>query len=113
MSAVLRATLQASSSQTANNSSAQLLVSQYREAIVFLNVTAVSGTTPTLTVQVQTSDDGGTTWYNLPGGAFAQQTAIGTSAIQVNTFGDTIRVTSTIGGTSPNFTYAVKAIVKP
>lgn len=42
---------------------------------IFLNVTAASGTTPTLDVVLQTSPDGGTTWLNLPL-RFAQFTAV-------------------------------------
>ncbi len=77
-----------------------------------MNVTAVSGTTPTLAVKLQVSDDGGTTWYDLPGGAFTSATAATAQAIQISNFGDTLRAVSTIGGTTPSFTYAVKLVAK-
>lgn len=104
-----RVALQASSTQTASNNGTAVTVPNSREAVVFLNVTAATGT---LDVKIQTSDDGGTTWYDLPNGAFAQKTATGTQAIQITNFGDTIRCVSTIGGGTPSFTYAVKAVCK-
>lgn len=107
-----RLTLEASAAETASGSAAAQSVGQYKEALVTLNCTAASGTTPTLAVVIQASDDGGTTWYNLPGGSFTQLTAAGSQAIQVNTFGDTIRAAWTIGGTTPSFTFAVKAVLK-
>lgn len=48
---------------------------------VFINVTAASGTTPTLDIVLQTSPDGGTTWLNLPL-RFAQLTATGQAYIR-------------------------------
>lgn len=104
-----RVALQASSTQVASNNGAAVSVGNWREAVVFLNVTAATGT---LDVKLQSSDDGGTTWYDLPNAAFAQKTATGTQAVQVTNFGDTIRCASTIGGGSPSFTYAVKAVLK-
>lgn len=106
---ISRVVLQASSTQTSNNNGTAVSVSNYREAVVFLNVTAASGT---LDVKLQTSDDGGTTWYDLPSGSFTQKTGASTQAIQITAFGDTIRCVSTIGGGSPSFTYAVKAVCK-
>ena len=108
-----RITLQASGAQTASGNGATIEAGEYTQALVTLNCTAVSGTTPTCTVLLQTSDDGGTTWYNLPNGAFTQLTAIGTQVLQINVpFGDTIRANWTIGGTTPSFTFAVKAVLK-
>src|SRR5579859_7427309 len=44
-------------------SAAQQLNGLYNELLLLLKVTAVAGTTPTLNVFVDVSDDGGTTWY--------------------------------------------------
>lgn len=113
MAKVNRVALQASSTQTAsNNGAAVTSLAQLKELLVFLSVTAVSGTSPTLNVTIQSSDDGGTTWYNLPNGSFTQATVATTQALALTTFGDTIRVSATIGGTSPSFTYKVTAIGK-
>jgi len=108
----LRSTLQASAAKTTTNNSSSLAIGGYKEAVVTLNVTAASGTVPTLDVKIQTSDDGGTTWFDLPGVAFAQVTAATTKALQITNFGDTIRAVSTITGTTPSFTYAIKLVAK-
>lgn len=70
-----------------------------------LNVTAASGTTPTLDVVVEDSVDG-TNWNTI--GTFAQKTAAGREVINItNLFFPTVRVRWTVGGTTPSFTFAV------
>lgn len=110
--ATSRLALQASGAQTASGNSAGIDTSAFREGLVTLNCTAASGTTPTCTVKIQASDDGGTTWYDLPNATFTQITAAAKQAIQIQTFGDMIRAAWTIGGTSPSFTFAVNAVMK-
>lgn len=116
MSPVLRGTsvlaLQASAAQTATGNGAGVETGEYKEALVTLNVTAASGTSPTCTVKLQTSDDGGTTWYDLPNAAFTAATAVTRQAIQVSIFGNLIRAAWTIGGTTPSFTFTVNALCK-
>lgn len=71
-----------------------------------LNVTAASGTTPTLDVVIEDSVDGGATWNTV--GTFAQKVAAGREVINVTTpFTGMLRVRWTIGGTGPSFTFAV------
>lgn len=71
-----------------------------------LNVTAASGTTPTLDVLVEDSVDGGATWNTLV--AFTQATAVTREVKNITTpFGDQLRVRWTVGGTTPSFTFAV------
>lgn len=71
-----------------------------------LNVTAASGTTPTLNAIIEDSVDGGTTWNTV--GTFAQRTAAGREVINITTpFTSNLRVSWTIGGTTPSFTFAV------
>lgn len=110
--AAVRATIQASTTATTSGQSASSSVGGYKEALVTLDVTAASGTSPTLNVVIQASDDGGTTWFDLPGGTFSQKTAVSNQAIQIATFGDTIRAKWTIVGVSPSFTFAIKAVQK-
>ncbi len=70
-----------------------------------LNVTAASGTTPTLDVVVEDSLDGAN-WNTV--GTFTQLTTTGRQVINVTTpFADQIRVRWTIAGTTPSFTFAV------
>lgn len=71
-----------------------------------LNVTAASGTTPTLDVVIEDSFDG-TTWNQVA--AFTQKTAVSVQAVDVTgLFTDQLRVRWTIGGTTPSFTFDVK-----
>lgn len=72
---------------------------------VQLDVTAASGTSPTLDVVIEDTLDG-TNWNVI--GTFAQKTAIGREVINITTpFADRIRVRWTIGGTTPSFTFSV------
>lgn len=48
---------------------------------IFINVTAASGTTPTLDAVLQSSPDGGTTWLNLPI-KWTQLTAVGQAYVR-------------------------------
>jgi hypothetical protein len=70
-----------------------------------LNVTAASGTAPTLNVLVEDTIDGVN--YNTIG-TFAQKTAAGREVINITTpFSETLRVSWTIAGTTPSFTFSV------
>lgn len=70
-----------------------------------LNVTAASGTSPTLNVVVEDTLDG-TNWNQV--GVFAQRVAAGREVINITSpFSDRLRVRWTIGGTTPSFTFSV------
>ena len=70
-----------------------------------LNVTAASGTSPTLDVVIEDTLDG-TNWNTV--GTFTQATGATRQVINISApFGDTVRTRWTIGGTSPSFTFAV------
>lgn len=88
---------------------------------VTVAVTAASGTTPTLTVVVEGSQDG-TTWTALAtvgsngyaagsvvGTAPANFTAAATATAYVPR-GQLVRARSVVGGTTPSFTYGVSAV---
>lgn len=71
-----------------------------------LNVTAASGTTPTLDVVIEDTLDGGANWNTI--GTFTQRTAAGRQVVDITTpFSEQVRVRWTIGGTTPSFTFAV------
>jgi hypothetical protein len=73
--------------------------------VVQLEVTAASGTLPTLDVIVEDTVDG--TNYNTIA-TFAQKTAAGREVIRLTTaFTNTLRVSYTVGGTTPSFTFNV------
>lgn len=70
-----------------------------------LDVTAASGTSPTLDVVIEDTLDG-TNWNVV--GTFAQKTAAGREVINVTTaFANRVRVRWTVGGTTPSFTFSV------
>lgn len=72
-----------------------------------VNVTAASGTTPSLTVLIEDTLDG-TTWNTI--GTFSAKTAVSREVINVTApFTDTVRVSWTISGTTPSFTFTVDA----
>lgn len=95
-----------SAAQTASGSSAA--VAGYAGAKTLraqLNVTAMSGTSPTLNVVVEDSLDG-SNWNTV--GTFAAKTAPGREVINVTTpFADQVRVSWAIGGTTPSATFDV------
>ncbi len=99
----------ASAAQTANGQTADL--DGYGGASTLrcqLDVTAVSGTTPSLTVFIEDTLDG-VNWNQV--GAFAAKTAVGREVINVTTpFAKRLRVRWAITGTTPSFTFSVRAV---
>lgn len=73
-----------------------------------LDSNAGAGTNPTLDVKLQTSYDG-TTFVDVPSGAFTQVTTAASVQIKVyDNVGVVFRFAYTIGGTAtPNFTFGV------
>lgn len=68
-----------------------------------LNVTAASGTTPSLSVTIEDSLDGAN-WNTI--GTFAAKTAAAREVINVTTpFADRVRISWAITGTTPSFTF--------
>ncbi len=72
-----------------------------------LEVTAASGTSPTLDVVIQDSLDG-VNWNTI--GTFAQKTGAGQREVinVTSPFSDRIRARWTLGGTTPSFTFSVR-----
>lgn len=75
---------------------------------VFLHVycSAASGTTPTLNVSLEESNDG-SSWTAITGSAAAQLTAAGNTGGNATPSKQYVRATSTVAGTTPSFTYRV------
>ncbi|RSN13745.1 hypothetical protein DMH25_08110 [Streptomyces sp. WAC 01325] len=97
----------ASAARTASGNSGELSgFGDWSRFRAQLNVTAASGTTPTLDVVIEDSFDGAV-WNQVA--AFTQKTATGVQALDVTgMFTDRLRVRWTIGGTTPSFTFDVK-----
>lgn len=77
--------------------------------VLYINVTAASGTTPNLVVKLQDSPDGGTTWYDVS--SATAMTAVSTQAFRINLSAtpasDLLRIAWVITGTTPSFTFKV------
>jgi hypothetical protein len=73
---------------------------------VNIPVTAVAGTTPTLDVAIEESDDSGTNWFKVYD--FPRITAAGMYRSPIMRLtGNRVRYVQTVGGTSPSFTRSV------
>lgn len=77
--------------------------------IVNVPVTAVTGTTPTLDIGVEESDDSGTNWYRVYD--FPRITATGSYRSPPLTLrGNRVRYVQTVSGTTPSFTRAINRL---
>jgi len=76
--------------------------------VLYINVTALSGT-PNLVVTLQDSPDGGTTWYDVA--SATAMTTVTTQAFRVNLAAtpasDLLRIAWVITGGTPNITFKV------
>jgi len=105
--------LVSSAARTSSNTSHNLsvLVQDYKEMIVFLEVTAVSGTSPTLDVTIDTKNPITGQWHTLH--TFSQMTSTGKQMARISDcLGAIIAPTWTIGGTDPSFTFSITVILK-
>ena len=84
-------------------------------ALAVLNASAGTGTTPTLDVKLQHSDDD-STYTDVTGGTFTQVTDVaGTAGVQVlkvnvSDLKRYVRVVGTIAGTTPSFDFGAEFI---
>ena len=106
---------QASAAQTTSGVSNALLVRQTPTLAVDINVSAVSGTSPTLNFVLERLGAVGV-WYSV-GWAPSQITAVGTASTSVGPGCATnavltgqVRLRWTIGGTTPSFTFSASII---
>lgn len=99
----LAVTLAASAARTANGTGSAIEAGDKAVVRLLLDVTARTGTTPTLDVTIQTSYDG-ITWRSA--GTFTQATATGQQrgSFSLDRF---VRASWTVGGTTPNFTFSI------
>lgn len=94
----------------------------YAGVLVYLNISAASGTTPTLVVKLQAKDPVSGSYTDIPGAAFASKNTTGADTLTVHpaatasanrvvshTVPRIMRAVATIGGTTPSFTFTVVA----
>lgn len=96
--------------ETTENGSAVLNVAEYLEGQLALNVTAAGGTNPTLDLVVEVSLDRGATWFTHT--TFTQATGAGKALKLLTNLGERIRVSWTLGGTDPTFTFGIDFVGK-
>ena len=80
-----------------------------RELVCHVDVGEVSGTSPTLDVKLEDSDDD-SSFADVSGGAFTQKTATGVQELRATGFRRYVRAVAAVGGTSPSFTFGVVAV---
>ena len=120
-------TIRASSALSATGATAPVASHGARGIIIYMEVTAVSGTSPTLDCKVQGYDALGDVWHDITGAVFAQKTGAGSDYLTVYPgIGETaneavsdvipalIRVHSTLGGSSsPTVTFTLGGVFIP
>jgi hypothetical protein len=115
--------VEASSAKTANGNSAAAIVNFNAKGVkLFLNISAVSGTSPTLVLKVQEQDPVSAAWFDLAGATTAALSISGLTKLEIypgipavanvsvnNALARVWRLVWTITGTTPSFTFSVGA----
>jgi len=100
----------ASAARTTTGVGSWLSSDEFGAATLALDVTAASGTTPTLNVTVETRGSSADSARSV--GTFAQKTAVSAERKTFPGFDNEYRVTWTIGGATPSFTFSVTGVGK-
>jgi len=111
----------ASALRSTNDVSSDIDVSKYNHLLVFLSVTAVGGDADeTLDLVVQSKDPVSASYVTIatftqctqPQGAQVRFESIGPDTPNNEVIGVTIRLSWTVGGTTPTFTFSITVIGK-
>jgi len=113
-------TILASAARTATFNGVDQTALGHKGVVLSLDITAASGTAPTLDVSLQIKDALGLLYVAMPSASFAQKTGVSTDTLtiypgvaasanrQVSALMPiTWRLVYTIGGTTPSFTFSV------
>jgi len=111
-----------SAARTATANGADTKNDYAKGVVLFLDITAASGTSPTLAVKLQSKDDLSGAYVDVPGVSFATKTGTGSSSLTLypgiaetanisvsGILSRDFRAVATIGGTSPSFTFSLNA----
>jgi hypothetical protein len=102
-----------SAARTATASSGPIAAAgQATLCIMLVHCTAASGTTPTLDAALEGSADN-SSYAAITGGAATQLTAAGNRVACALATTNYVRVTATIAGTTPSFTFSASVIFIP
>lgn len=99
-------TLLSSAARTATGQSNAFDVGNLDSVSVFVDVTAVSGTSPSMTVNVEWTYDGATWFAADTADAFTAITAAKKTVKRFDVKGTKFRLNYTISGTTPSFTFS-------
>ena len=115
-------TVFSSSARGSSENSSDFLAKSRKGVRLYLDITAASGSSPTLDLKLQGLDAESGSYFDLAGAAFAQQTGTGsvmltiypgiaeTANVSVSYYlPETWRVMATIGGSTPSFTFSIGA----
>lgn len=79
--------------------------------VLLVHCTAATGTSPTLNVTLEQSADGKTSWSAIPGASSLQLVAASNSVAFAVPTAPFVRVSATVGGTTPAVTASVAVLV--
>ena len=102
--------LHTSAAETTNGNTA-INAGDCKEALLAINISAVSGTTPSCQFVLEVNDGLGN-WYSIPNATIAAQTTTGSVIIALTNFHDNIRLSWSLTGTTPSFTFAATLLGK-
>ena len=102
-------TLQTGTDLAATETGETVSLEDYKEGNAALSVTAATGTTPTADVIIEHSADG-SVWFTHT--TFTQATTATTEFKAMANFMQYVRAKTTIGGTTPAFTFTLKITAK-
>ena len=104
----------ASASVTATATSSAIDLKEFDgDVLLVLNCAAGTGSSPTLDIKVQDSDETGGTYGDLSGATFTQVTdsaSVQTLEVNKDECKRFIKIVQTVGGSSPVFVYGVSLI---
>jgi hypothetical protein len=101
----------ASAARTTTGQSTQFWIGNGDKLAVMIDATVVTGTTPSMTVNVEWSHNGVDWFVADPADAFTAITAAGKKVKLFDIKGTSARLNYTISGTTPSFTFAALAVV--
>jgi hypothetical protein len=127
LSTTIRTLVRAAGATGVSGNSGNINTAGYRQIMALINLTAISGTSPTISWYLKVSDDGGTTFYTVlvtgnlttpgqavlalgPGianGGAAGPSSIASAGLVVT---DVIQIGWTVGGTAPSANFTITLI---
>lgn len=103
-------TLLSSAARTATGQSDAFGVGNLDSVAVFIDATAVSGTSPSMSVNVEWSFDGASWFTADPADSFTAITAATKKVKRFDVKGTKFRLNYTISGTTPSFTFSATVV---